>query len=65
MTGQNDHDDRRRIAQRRYNRIRKHIITSAPFPCLVREADSFGVAMLVRHETELLLDEWLLRGVTE
>jgi hypothetical protein len=51
--------------QRRLNRIRKRIIVSAPFPCLVREAESFGVALLVRGEKELLLDEWLLRGATE
>jgi hypothetical protein len=60
-----DRSERQRVAQRRRNRIRKRIIVSAPFPCLVREADSFSVALLVRGEKELLLDEWLLRGVTE
>jgi hypothetical protein len=31
----------------------------------VLEADSFGVALLVRGEKELLLDEWLIQGASE
>jgi hypothetical protein len=58
-------DERRRVAQRQRNRIRKHIVVSAPFPCLVRYADSFSVAMLVHCKDELLLEYWLLRDATE
>jgi hypothetical protein len=49
--------------QRRY---RQHI-TAQPRPCLVRDWQSFGVVMLIDDSscTDLLVDRWLVRGVSE
>lgn len=55
--------------QRAYRR-RKVGITSAPWPCLVRECHVwphivFGVVMLVTGRREDLVVEWLVRDVSE